>query len=528
MASLNSLSVPQFPARDSPQRLGGKVAEPGRAKVPLKPGRSLMDWVRLGQRSGPALNGLRGNQMPVVTMEELAKHNKRDDAWTVLRGRVYNITPYMEYHPGGADELLKAAGIDGTDLFNNIHQWVNFESMLSKCYIGSLKNSFSVPTKAPPNSKPKVLTSSSSEPKQPEIEKYEGKPRARYDWYQNASSVIITVYAKCQMLTPNCIIIDKTSQDFKAKVYLDDHIYFLHLELNQTVTSDYKIQVRKGSVHRLEIVLQKMESGKHWQGLGKQMEGHGSIMEAKEKELTFRSCKVKKVETVTHDTKLLTFELPEGSWMSPPIGYHVYLKATVNGTEVNRPYTVVEPTIIGEPMNNTQLHLMIKIYKDGLLTPTVDALKEGDVIDISDYEGSFVESRLNTCQDLVLLAAGSGFTPMIRLIHTSIASNSNRKVKLLFFNKTEKDILWKQELEILSEKDKRLEVAHILSNPDSTWKGLTGRIRNEVLKEQLNNQPGTAKTQLICVCGPTPFTRTALTVVKQFGYSMESLHLFTA
>lgn len=31
---------------------------------------------------------------------------------------VYNVTPYMDYHPGGEEELMKAAGIDGTDLFD--------------------------------------------------------------------------------------------------------------------------------------------------------------------------------------------------------------------------------------------------------------------------------------------------------------------------------------------------------------------------------------------------------------------------
>lgn len=35
-------------------------------------------------------------------------------------GMVYNVTPYMDYHPGGEEELMKAAGIDGTDLFDQV------------------------------------------------------------------------------------------------------------------------------------------------------------------------------------------------------------------------------------------------------------------------------------------------------------------------------------------------------------------------------------------------------------------------
>ena len=55
-----------------------------------------------------------------VTPEELAKHNTEADCWIAFRGLVYNITPYMEFHPGGADELMRAAGTDGTQLFDEV------------------------------------------------------------------------------------------------------------------------------------------------------------------------------------------------------------------------------------------------------------------------------------------------------------------------------------------------------------------------------------------------------------------------
>jgi cytochrome b involved in lipid metabolism len=47
----------------------------------------------------------------------LKQHNKKDDAWTAISGKVYNVTPYLPYHPGGEKELMRVAGRDGTKLF---------------------------------------------------------------------------------------------------------------------------------------------------------------------------------------------------------------------------------------------------------------------------------------------------------------------------------------------------------------------------------------------------------------------------
>jgi cytochrome b involved in lipid metabolism len=54
----------------------------------------------------------------------------------VLGGKVYNITPYLPYHPGGEPELLRSAGRDGTKLFAEVHSWVNYENMLQACLVG--------------------------------------------------------------------------------------------------------------------------------------------------------------------------------------------------------------------------------------------------------------------------------------------------------------------------------------------------------------------------------------------------------
>ena len=107
-------------------------------KVQLGAGYSQMDWMRLTKRE-PDLAGLRGaSRKRKISAEEVATHNTAEDCWTVLRGKVDNLTPYVNFHPGG-DKILKAVlGRDCTKLFDKYHKWVNGEYMLEKCKVGVL------------------------------------------------------------------------------------------------------------------------------------------------------------------------------------------------------------------------------------------------------------------------------------------------------------------------------------------------------------------------------------------------------
>ncbi|RHY35035.1 hypothetical protein DYB32_000439 [Aphanomyces invadans] len=71
-------------------------------------------------------HGVRRN----IPREEIAQHNTEQDCWTILDGKVYNLTPYLRYHPGGIGKLMLSAGGDCTTLFNESHAWVNGHGML--------------------------------------------------------------------------------------------------------------------------------------------------------------------------------------------------------------------------------------------------------------------------------------------------------------------------------------------------------------------------------------------------------------
>lgn len=58
---------------------------------------------------------------PALTMAEVHRHNQRSDAWIVVRGTVFDVTPFARRHPGGSSVIVDAAGTDATSVFLNNH-----------------------------------------------------------------------------------------------------------------------------------------------------------------------------------------------------------------------------------------------------------------------------------------------------------------------------------------------------------------------------------------------------------------------
>lgn len=58
---------------------------------------------------------------PKLTKEEVSKHNQRSDCWSIVDGYVYNLTNWVDQHPGGASRIISLCGVDGTSNFLGQH-----------------------------------------------------------------------------------------------------------------------------------------------------------------------------------------------------------------------------------------------------------------------------------------------------------------------------------------------------------------------------------------------------------------------
>lgn len=74
----------------------------------------------------------------MYTLEEVQKHNKADDVWIVLHNKVYDISKYLEDHPGGSAILIEVAGTDATEAFEETGHSDEAREELEKYHIGEL------------------------------------------------------------------------------------------------------------------------------------------------------------------------------------------------------------------------------------------------------------------------------------------------------------------------------------------------------------------------------------------------------
>lgn len=72
------------------------------------------------------------------TIEEISKHNKEDDAWIIIDNKVYNVTDYLDEHPGG-DSILKNVGGDASEGAHGPQHPASMWDVLKLYYIGDVK-----------------------------------------------------------------------------------------------------------------------------------------------------------------------------------------------------------------------------------------------------------------------------------------------------------------------------------------------------------------------------------------------------
>lgn len=93
------------------------------ALVEIVPKEDLVSSSRIAQRQAVKIRGSTRNGRPLrqISIEELENANSVEKPWVAVRGKVYDLTKFVEKHPGGRDFLLLSVGRDATSLYESLH-----------------------------------------------------------------------------------------------------------------------------------------------------------------------------------------------------------------------------------------------------------------------------------------------------------------------------------------------------------------------------------------------------------------------
>ncbi|MCZ6504969.1 MAG: phenylacetate-CoA oxygenase/reductase subunit PaaK [Actinobacteria bacterium] len=240
-------------------------------------------------------------------------------------------------------------------------------------------------------------------------------------------------------------------------------------------------------------------------------------------ELEFHQLRVTEVSPLTEDSVAVTFDVPDqlSETFAYLPGQHVTVRAFIADEDVRRSYSICANA------NSDKLRVGIKRLPGGAFSTYATAdLKAGDVLDVMAPVGDFtIDINPSSRRRAVAIAVGSGITPVISLIATSLESEPFANWTLLFGNRTANSIMFLEELEGLKDRYRsRFQLFHLLSREGSDVPLLSGRIDENKIRTIHDRLLGNAPVDDWYLCGPYQVVMMARQTLRSLGVAEEAIH----
>ena len=258
----------------------------------------------------------------------------------------------------------------------------------------------------------------------------------------------------------------------------------------------------------------------------------------------FHKLRVQSMRQLTDDSMAVTFKVPESlkNTFSFTQGQHITLRSDIGGErDVRRNYSVCSSAIDGELM------IGVKHIPGGTFSSYVmNELRIGDKLDVMAPSGRFfTQLSANHAKTYVLIAAGSGITPMMSIIQTTLSAEPESRCILLYGNKNTDSIMFCDELERLRhEHPERLQLLHFLSQEEQQELGgsltredslgwprtafdqtlLAGRINGDKVAKLLGSYASANRVDEWFMCGPQSMIEDVRDTLENHGVSAEHIH----
>jgi ferredoxin-NADP reductase len=233
--------------------------------------------------------------------------------------------------------------------------------------------------------------------------------------------------------------------------------------------------------------------------------------------IAWRLATVIDVVPETPRTRTLILDVPD--WPGHRAGQHVDVRLTAeDGYQAERSYSIASAP------EESRLSLTVEQLKGGEVSPYLsEELRSGDTLELRGPIGGYFVWDVSLGGPLLLVAGGSGIVPLMAMLRhrntvvaTASAERHRLPARLLYSSRRWDEVIYRDELTHLAEKDTALEVRHTLTREQPQgWSGFRRRIDRAMLEEVV--WPPSEQPQVF-VCGPTPLVEDVAQALVELGH----------
>lgn len=233
------------------------------------------------------------------------------------------------------------------------------------------------------------------------------------------------------------------------------------------------------------------------------------------------------IHRTTSDAVAVQLRPQDGSTLPFTQGQYLTFRHTIDGVELRRAYS------ISAGVTDGTLEVGIKKVPGGAFSTWAnETLQVGDTIDALSPMGTF-HTPLNpdTRKHYIGFAIGSGITPVLSILRSTLAVEPNSRFTLIYANRSARDVMFREELEDLKNENlTRLNIIHILKNDPTGIDLFTGRIDATKLDAMFTQWINVDTADAAFICGPEPAMETIADRLAHHGMAREAIkyELFAA
>lgn len=237
----------------------------------------------------------------------------------------------------------------------------------------------------------------------------------------------------------------------------------------------------------------------------------------------FHKLKVSHIQAETADSVSVVFSIPDElkqTYRFIP-GQHLVMKADIEGEEVRRNYSICSG------IHDEELRIAVKKIDGGVFSTFVnEQLQESDELEVMPPEGGFYTPLdKNNRKNYLAFAAGSGITPVLSIVKSTLELEPESTFTLVYGNKTVASIMFREQLLGLKNRyPERFELINILSREDQESELLNGRIDAEKLSQLCQHVIELECIDEVFLCGPQQMTDTIKEQLIRSDFPEKHIH----